>query len=320
MALPFTQITSITQKLILKKMTEGVFTGHVVLERFRKNQELEEGGDQIKSPLMTVNDTGTTGGFYASRDVLPLSEYDGLSASLHEWRHIYESVVIYKPDIAKNAGVLGVLKLIDKKVRQAELAMKQRMIKGLLSDGTASTGALTTEQFDGLRAVIASSGTYGSISSVDLATWLSYVDDNSGTLRALSQAIVDKAYDQAAEEGQGAPTLGLMTKAVYTKFKGLLTGIQRTTRESTLNGLGHKGQALIYNGIDHHIENQMPESTLFYVDEEHFKLHVHKDHNMRRQTISDLETADALLERIFLYGNTVASERKYHSRVNDITI
>lgn len=111
-----------------------------------------------------------------------------------------------------------------------------------------------------------------------------------------------------------------MDKNVFSKFKGLLTGQQRVTREDTVSGQGHKGQEIVYNGIPHMIENQMPGNTLFYIDLESFKLHVHQDHNMRRQSIKDLESADALLERIFLYGNTVASERKYHSRVNDITV
>lgn len=320
MALTYNQVTAITHDLIKDKMTEGVFTGNKYLTRLREKQELEEGGNQILCPLMSVDDTGSTGEFYTPRDNLSLNEYDGISASVHQWRYIYESVVIYKPDIAKNAGRLGVLKLIDKKVRQAELAMMQRMVKGALSDGGATLGAADTDQFDGLNGVIASSGTYGGISSTDLATWVSYVDDNSAVLRALTQAILDKAFDQAVEEGQGGPTLGLMDKSVFSKFKGLLTGQQRVTRENTVSGQGHKGQVIIYNGIDHMIENQMPANTLFYVDEEHFKLHVHQDHNMRRQSIKDLETADALLERIFLYGNTIASERKYHSRINDITV
>jgi hypothetical protein len=318
-AFTYGQVTSITHDAI-KEMTEGIFSGNRTMSRLREKQELEEGGNKILCPLMTADDTNSTGEFYTPRDTLSLDEYDGISASEHEWRYLQESIVIYKPDIAKNAGNLGVLKLIDKKVRQGELAFLQRAIKGALSDGGASTGALDTDQFDGLQAVIQSSGTYGAISSTDLATWISTVDDNSGVNRALTQAILDKNFDSANEEGRGGPSMGLMDKNVFTKFKGLLTGIQRTTRESTLGGLGHKGTVIVYNGIDYLVENQMPANTLFHVDEDHFKLHVHKDHNMRRQSIQDLETADALLERIFMYANVVASERKFHSRINDITV
>lgn len=320
MTLTYTQITALTNKLIKKKLTEGVFKNDKLLKRFRTNQELEDGGTSITCPLYTVDDTGSTGEFFSPRDTLALTEYDGISSSDHAWRYIQESVVIYKADIAKNGGDSGKVKLVSAKVKQAEMAMKQRMIKGILSDGGASLGAADTDQFDGLEAIIAESGTYGGIAPADLASWVSYVDDNSGSLRALTQAIMDKAFDQTVEEGLGGASLGMMDKSVFTKFKGLLTGQQRVTREDTVNGQGHKGQTIVYNGIDHMIVNLMPASTLFYVDEEHCKLHVHREHNMRRQSISDLETADALLERIFLYGNIVASERKYHSRVNDITV
>jgi hypothetical protein len=320
MALTYTQLTALTNKLIKKKLTEGVFKNDALLARFRKNQELEDGGTKITCPLFSVDDTGSTGEFYEPTDALALTTYDGISASEHEWRYIQESIVIYKADIAKNGGDSGKVKLVSSKVKQAEMAMKQRMIKGILSDGGASLGAADTDQFDGLEAIIASSGTYGGIAPADLATWVSYVDDNAGVDRALTQAMVDKAYDQTVENGIGGASLGIMDKSVFTKFKGLLTGQQRVMREDTVSGQGHKGQTLVYNGIDHMIVNLMPANTLFYVDEEHVKLHVHREHNMRRQSITDLETADALLERIFLYGNLIASERKFNSRINDIAV
>jgi hypothetical protein len=320
MALPSSQIDALTTKLIKEKATFGVFNSNEFTKRLRAKQEIEDGGTQITCPIATVDDTGTTGSFYDSRDALSLDEYDGFSASVHDWKYIEESCVIYKADIAKNGGKYGVAKLVGNKVMQAEKAMQQRIIKGALSDGTAATGALTTKQFVGLNAVIASSGSYGSISSTDLASWVSYVDDNSGSNRALTQAIWDKAIAQTIETGLGGCTLGLVDKNVFTKMFGLLTPQQRTMRDSSASGQGHKGTVLVYAGIDHMVENNMPANTAFFVDENHFKLHVHRDNNMRVQEETNLETADAQLRRIFLYGNTIASERKFHSRVNDITV
>ena len=319
MALPNTGLESVTHDLILDQMTEGVFTNSAFLKRVREKQEMEDGGLTIKAPLMVVDDTGSTGKFYTPRAELSLDEYDGISASKHDWKRIEESIVIYKADIADNGGRLAVLKWAAKKVQLGERAMRQRITKGLLSDGTVATGALSADQFVGLQKIIAASGSYGSIDPADLATWVSFVDDNGGTLRALTQAIADKAYDQA-NEGEDGPTLGLLDKNVFTKFKGFLTSTQRTTREDSLGHLGHKGVNIVYNGIDHIVENQMPANTIFYVDEERAKLHVQKDNNMRVQLISDLETKDAQLHRIFLYAEYVSDERKYHSRINDITV
>lgn len=320
MALTYGQVTAITHDLIKDMLSDGVFLSDAFLKRLREKQELEDGGNKIICPLFSADESGGIGGFYDPRDALSLDESDVISASEHDWKYLQETVVIYKADVAKNAGKAGVLKLIEKKVQFAEAAFSERMKKGALSDGTVATGELSTKQFVGLQAIIAASGTYGGVAPADLASWVSYVDTNSGVNRTLTQAIVDKAYDQTNEGSKGGASLGLMDKSVFTKFKGLLTGIQRTTRESSLDGLGHKGIAIVYNGVDHLIENNMPANTLFYVDEKHFKLHVHKDNNMRRQSEKSLETADALLERIFLYGNVIASQRKYHSRVNDISV
>ncbi len=319
MALTYDQVTAITHDLIKEKLTAGVFSSNAFLMRLREKQVLEDGGNKILCPLMSVDDTGTQGAFYSKGDALSITGYDAVTASEHEYRLVYEPVRIDKIDIAKNAGRSGALKLIDSKVRQAEKAMMQRMVKGAVSDGGGSTGANDTDQFDGLDLVISTSATYGGIAVADLATWVGVVDDNSGTNRALTQALVDAAYDNASEPGIGAPTCAIMRKQVFSKFRGLLTGVQRTTRESSLSGLGHSGQSIVYNGIDFLVENNMPANTMFMVDEEHFKLHVHRDNNMRRESIENLETQDALLERIFLYGNVIASERRFNARINDIT-
>lgn len=323
MALPYNQVTAITHDLIKDKMTEGVFNSAAFTKRLREKQVVEEGGSRIICPLMAKDDTGSNGQFYARGDSLNLTEVDTISASVHDWKLLEETVVVYKIDIAKNAGKYGVLKLVGSRVKQAEMAMGQRFVKGALSDGTAGTGALDADQYVGLDAIIAAAGTYGSIAPADLATWVSYVNDNGAVGRALTKELLDLGYDQAAEFGIGAPTCAILNKSVFGKMKALLDPAQRTTRDSSLGGLGHKGQSVVYNGIDYIIENNMPDTAggdgqIFYVDEEHFKFHVHKDNNMRRQSESSLETEDALLERIFLYGEVIASERKFHSRVTDI--
>lgn len=318
MALPYTTIQSVTNELILNKVTEGVFKSNAVLERFRKMQALEEGGNNIKAPLQVVDDTGTTGEFYASQDVLSLESYDGISAGYHSWKQIYESVVIYKTEIAKNAGKYGVLKLIDQKVKLAENAMGQRIMKGIHSDGTVNFGALDADQFVGLLLAVKASGTYGSIPVADLAHWVSYVDSNASVNRALTQTILDKAMDQATE-GDQIPNLGVCNKAVFSKVRGLLNTYQRTTREDSLGNLGHKGHVLVYNGSDIVVDNLCPANTFYWLNQDFAKLHVHKDNNMRVQKISDLETADAQLHRIFLYGAFIVSERNRNSKIEDIT-
>jgi hypothetical protein len=323
MALPYSEIGAIAHNLILEKATHGVFNSNTVLKRFRDKAVIEEGGNNIKAPLAIVDDTGTNGGFYSPNDSLSLSSYDALSASFHEWKYINESIVILKADIAKAGGKYGVLKLIDEKVRVGERAMQQRMMKGLYSDGTVSTGALSADQYVGVLLAIKGSGTYGSIAPADLASWISYVNGNSGTPRAISQAILDLSIEKGSK-GSMRPTLGFGSTTVVAKIKALMPTYQRVVNtNSSLNGLGHKDEVLDYAGVaivaDDNIDSSDNDS--FYLINENFaKIHVHKDNNMRVQKISDLETSDSLLERIFDYSAFVVYERCLHSKIEDITL
>ena len=316
MALPYNELPAITHDLIKETMTLGSFSDEALLDRFLSKAEKESGGDNIKCPLSAVDESGTQGAFYSKGDALSLQSYEAISASVHAWRRIYESVVVDKLDIAKNQDKHGVLKLLASKVMVAKAAMAQRMTKGILSDGSGSSQNNDDDQFDGFEAFVAASGAYGGINSTDLASWAATVTGSVGTL---TKAILDASFDATYFAGQGGATFGVSTVNVFTIIKGLLHGNQRTMREDTLSGLGNKGQSLVYNGIDYITNRDVLSGYLYHIDEKHVKFHVHKDHNMRRQTISDLETADAMCERIFLYGNIVASERKYNSKLTGIT-
>jgi len=313
----FNELQAITHDLIKDKLTMGVFNSDYLLQRFRERQELEDGGDRIKCPLAIIDETGTPGGFYSKGSALSLQTVEHLSASFHSWRQVEEPVVVDKLDIAKNASKHGQLKLVAGKVQVAKGAMAQRMLKGILSDGSATSQNNDTDQFDGFDSFVQSSGSYGGISSTDLSTWAATVTAAGGVL---TKALLDASFDATFYAGQGGATMGATTVGVFTAIKGLLQGNQRTQNEiNSLSGAGNKGQSLVYNGIDYFTSQDITAQQLYHIDEGHTKLHVHKDHNMRVQSIKDLETVDAILERIFLYGNIACSELKYNSTLTGIT-
>lgn len=317
MALSYNELGAMANKLILADVTDGKFFNDQFLNRLLSNKVTEPGGDGIKAPRFSVDETGTTGGFYSPRDALSLADYQGITASEHVWKYLQESLVIYHADIASQANDAKRVSMVDAKYRQMKMALNERIKKGVLSDGTASTGELTTKQYVGLQAIISATDTYGGIAVADDAAWASFEDLSIGTL---TLPILDALYDQANEGDKGAPTLALLDKNVFTKVKGLLQSYQRVMAESSLDKFGHKGVKLVYNGVDHLVENNMPAQQIFYIDEKHCKLHVQKDNFMRTEYKANLETADAQLNRIFLYSALVATERKYHSKGTGITV
>lgn len=165
--LGYDKVTATTHDQIFAEITEGVFTDQSFVERLISKRETESGGNKFLAPLYTKNSSGTTGGFYSARDALSLDEYDGISASEHVIKLLQETLVLYKFDLAKNTGEAQALKLIDKAVNQSKRAIMERITKGSLSSGTAADGEFTTNQYTGALAIIAASGTYGTIAPAE---------------------------------------------------------------------------------------------------------------------------------------------------------
>lgn len=320
MALPYSAIGAIANEAILKDLANAVFKSNLVLERMKKNIVIEDGGTSIKASLFVLDDTGTTGAWYAKGDALSLQAYDGISASTHAWRYLYESLVVSKIEMAQSGGQAGSIKILTAKMKQMSLAFSQRLMKGVISDGGASEGAADTDQIDGFNAILSTSSTYGGIAVADLSSWVAVVLENSGTPRAITQALVDQAMDNATEGGIGGPTMCIMGRGARTKFKSLLTAFQQTQRVSSVDGLGHQGDTIVYNGIDFLVENNMPSGELWFIDEKFAKLHVLKDGNFRNESFPALESQDALLNRVHLYAQLVGNERRFHAKLDDIIV
>lgn len=303
---------------LFMEVTDGVFTGNVALKRLREKQQVVNGGLQIRALVNSVDDTSTTGGFYSPRDTLDMNEYEAISYASFDWKYFEEHLVLYNADIAKNQSPQGIADLMTERAKIKQMAIAQKLAKAYFSDGTASTGNQSAQQWTGIQAAIDSdtSSVYGNIDPSDLASWISYESSSIGTL---ALADLNDLFDEATEPGKFGPSVAYYDKDVFTAHKGLLSTYQRAAAESSLDGFGHGKMALIYNGIPHLVDNQSPSGEVYYIDEEHLKLVVQKDNNMRLENFDKLETLDAIMRRCFLYANICTKQRIPHAVGSGIT-
>ncbi len=229
-------------------------------------------------------------------------------------------LTITKRDLAKNSGKEARLKLIEQRLKSTKMAMSERMTKGIFSDGTAATGAMTVDQFVGMQAFLLNSGVnYGGVLSSDVAAHVAYVSSNSGTARALTTAL-DQLVLGGATEGNMKPTLRIMRQNVMDQFVELLKPYQRTTRETSLDGLGHGKNTLVYSGVDSIIDNLSPAQSIVYLNEEFVKLYAHPEFDMVTMEKDGLETKDAVLNRIFFKGLYACNALRYQGFLKDIQV
>lgn len=321
MSLTIGQVTALTVKGIDAEggVKDAIFKNHAFLKRLKAKEGIYS-GEKKTFPFNYMDDTQSTGGFYQGAEALSLDMYDPYTELSFDLIELQESLVITHRDLARNSGKEARLNLIDQRLKTMESAMRQRFTKGIFSDGTASTGAETTKQFPGIQAFLKNSSVnYGGVTNTDVSVHVAYVNSNGGTNRALTSAL-HQATLGGCSEGEEKPTIAIMRQNVMNEFIELIKPHQRTTRESTLNGLGHEGNTLVYSGIDHIVDNLSPANSIAFLNEKFVKLYAHPEYNMKRVQKEDLETMDAMLQRLFWKGVFACSVLRYQGWLKDISV
>ncbi len=322
MTLTVGQVTALTVKGIDAEggVKDAIFKNHAYLKRLKDDEGIYS-GEKKTFPFNYLDDTSTTGMYYKGSQLLSLDLYDPMTELGFDIIELEESLVITHRDLARNSGKEARLNLIEQRLKLMEKSMRQRFTRGIFSDGTAATGAMDANQFPGVQAFLKNSSVnYGGVTDTDIPVHIAYVNSNSGVNRALTTALHQAALG-GASEGEEKPTLVLMQQKVMNEMVELIKPFQRTTRESTLNGLGHSTSenVLVYSGVDHIIDNLSPANGMIFLNEKFVRLYAHPEYNMKRVQKEDLETMDAMLQRLFWKGVFACSVLRYQGWLKDIT-
>lgn len=321
MTISIGQIQALTTKGIDSKggVKDSIFKNHAFLKRLKEKEGVYS-GEKMTFPFNYVDDTGANGGYYVGAEGLSLDQFDPITELSFDIVELQSTLVLTHRDLARNSGKEARLKLVAERLKLLESSMRQLLTKGIFSDGTASTGALDTNQFDGLQAFLAATTvTYGGLSTSDVATHIAYNANNSGTNRAITTALHQEVLG-GASEGENKPTIVICRQGVMNNFIELLKPHQRTTRDNNINGLGHDAiNTLVYSGVDHIVDNLCEANSMNFLNENYVKLYAHPEYNMKRVSKADLESTDAMLERLFWKGVFACSVLRYQGKLDDIT-
>ena len=318
MTISVNQVQALTTKGIDGMVRDSIFKNHAFLSRLKKNQGVYS-GEKMTFPFNYVDDTGANGGYYVGAEALSLDGFEQITELSFDIVELQSTLVITHRDLARNSGKEARLKLVGERLKLLETNMRQLLTKGIFSDGSASTGALDTNQFDGLQSFLkASSVNYGGLTDTDVSTHVAYVASNSGLKRAITTALHQEVFG-GASEGEEKPSVVIARQGVMNNFIELLKPHQRTTRDGNLNGLGHGGNTLVYSGIDHIVDNLCEANSMNFLNEKHVRLYAHPDYDMKHVKKEDLETVDAVLNRLFWKGVFACSVLRYQGKLDDIT-
>lgn len=308
MALTYAQLGAIATNTIDKSLTDNVYSATPVLKRLTDKAKKIDGGLKIQVPV--ISSTTGAGGSFSDLDALTITRTDNMSAAVYDWKQYYEPVRISQYDIAVTSGDAGKLDLVASKIKIAQSNFAENLSTGIFSDGTGNSNKVIT----GFAAMMSASSTYGGIAPADMATWAAKVLGNSGTDRALTLALIQQ-LDGQCTDGKDAPSLFVSQQAVFDEAYALFTAFQRIESEE-MGKLGFK--SLMVNGKPLVVDSHAPAKSILAVNEEYVNLYIHKDHNMRKEHHSALESSDSMLTKVFWMGNLGCSQRRRQGILKDI--
>jgi len=318
MALTYGQLEAITHSKIIPVLANNVFNKHPFLARLSRpgKKKLLDGGTQIELPI--VSSVSTNGAYFSGFDQIDITPSENMTKAVVAWKQLVEPISISRSQFLQNSGDSGKLQLVASKAEIAEYAYQRRLTQGLYSDGTAATGAATTLQLTGTRAVLSTSSTYASIAVADLADWVAQVKGNSGTNRALTLNLLQDAY-QSASDGDEQPTVMVMKGNIYSQLWALYQPYQRLEvgNDPTMEKLGFEGIKK-FNSAVILVDENMVANQIHILNENFFFLAVHKDEDMRIEKVSSLEKQNAMLTKIFFMGNVICNQRRRQALLSDI--
>lgn len=233
-----------------KQLVDNIFKDSAFLTYIRQSGawKSQNGGERIAVPLMYGdNDTIKTVGGYEQLDTTP---QDGLTTAFFEWSEIGGTISISRKEERQNAGEGRLINLLEAKLKQAEMTMREKLNGDLLCGTVTSGGTFVPELSTGgnygllplgyfLRKLCRTDptvgGNVGNIAGATYAWWRHQTADigsngsqtgNAFALNATTwaglKAALRRMYNYCSRGSGGSPDLVVMDQVSFETYEGAL--------------------------------------------------------------------------------------------------
>lgn len=284
-------------------MVDNIFKKHALLDHLKNNDgtKMYDGGKSIRVPIMYG--TNSTVKTFSGTDTLDLTYQEGMDAAEYNWGFYDVSVVFTLTDSLQNKGKEQVVDLLKGKIKQAELALSEKINTDLFS-GSDTKGII------GMDTAIAASGTYGSIDGTANTFWRSNVETAA---EALSFAKM-RTSKNTANKGNGGSNVSLIvtTQTLYEKMFSLLTAIYQmnpiATKE-TKRLADASFSVLEFEGVPVTFDESATAGCVYFINKDNMKLGIMRGADF--QPIKKAEPADQHISvQHIVFGGQLVVDRR----------
>jgi hypothetical protein len=277
------EIVTTTLRSRTGKLADSVSKNNALLLRLMKKGKIDpvDGGRTIVQEI-EYQENGTYRR-YAGYDLLNISPSDVFTAAEYDWKQAVAAISISGLEQMQNSGKEVMIKLLAKRITNAQKTLKNNIALDSYSDGTADGG----KQIGGLAVAVPNSPTTGTYGGINRASWpfwqnqkFSSVTDGGGAATSANiQSYMNKLWFKTIR-GSDHPDLIMADNLYYGFYLQSLQAIQRITSDEMaqagFTSLKYMNADVVLDGG---FGGGAPSNTMYFLNTDYIYLRPHSQRN-----------------------------------------
>ncbi len=306
------EIATTTIESRTKQLADDVSENNAILNRLNKRGRVKpfSGGRVIYQEMQyQENQTYTR---YSGYQVINIAPSDVITSSEYNIKQAAVAVSISGLEELQNSGEERMIELLESRIENAEITMRNNMSADFYSDGSADGG----KQIGGLQLLVADAPGSGIVGGINRATWTFWqnqvfdasTDGGTAATSANIQGYMNSLYLRCSR-GTDRPDLIIADNNYYKLYWESLQAIQRITSDN----MGQAGfMSLKYMDSDVVFDGgyggNAPTNHMYMLNTRYLFWRPHKDRNMVPLNPDRFAVnQDAMVKLIAVAGNMTAS-------------
>lgn len=235
--------------------------------------------------------------------------------AIYPWRQLSASISISRMEERKNSGKSRVISLLESKIMNAELSLKEELDRQAFLDGTGNGGL----DIFGLNLLVEDGAAWlSNVAGIDRTAetwWRNQYTSMTGVSFATGGLSNMRTVYNNCSKGNIHPDLIVTTQTVFQYYEGVLAANERfldmKSGDAGFQNLLFKGAVMMY-------DTYCPAQTMFFLTSDYLEWMVDAQTDLITTPFVRPGNQDARVAQILWYGNLVASNCARQGRLGVI--
>jgi hypothetical protein len=269
-----------------------------------------DGGESIVEHLLF--EQNSTVDSYAGAEIIDTTLQEGHTIARYLWKQYAGTVGITGLERRSNMGEAQLINLLEAKITQLEMSLRDRMSVDSFSDGTGNGG----KNLGGLELLVDGTGsdTVGGLSSATFTWWRS-TETASGSFAAQGLDDMRTLYNTLSF-GNDKPDFITTTQTVFESYEKVLQPQERYVNTKAANS---GFQNLTFKSVPVVFDRDCTSGVMYMLNSKYVSFVVHRDADMMTTPFVSPENQDVTTSKLLFQGNITTNNRRKLGKLTGIT-